>query len=73
MENTKNAAPLLRRQSPEGDGAHCDAPVLLVSGAHTGTGNTALSHLGLPQRWGRRLAGAPKSVNENLVSGLSNF
>ena len=28
---------------------------------------------GMPERRGRRLAGAPKSGNENFVSGLSNF
>ena len=28
---------------------------------------------GMPGRRGRRLAGAPKSGNENFVSGLSNF
>jgi len=66
-------APLLRRQSPEGDGARCDAPALPVPEAYTGCSNTALSQPGMPERRGRRLAGAPKSGNGIIVSGLSDF
>jgi len=70
----KNSAPLLRRQSPEGDGAHCDVPASPVSGAHTGTCNTALSQPGdASSVRGRTLAEAPGSGNENFVSGYRTF
>jgi hypothetical protein len=66
-------APLLRRQSPEGDGAHCDASVIPVPG-HTQV--EVIRHYrnrGMPERQGRRLAGAPKSGNGIFVTGLSDF
>ena len=56
-KNTKNVAPLLRRQSPEGDGAPCDVSALPVSGALPGTGNAELSQPG-----DARAAGAEASL-----------
>jgi len=63
------------RPAPERDEALVnDDPALLLSGAHTGTGKTALSQPGdATSVRGRRLARAPKSDNETIYSRLSDF
>ena len=58
---------------PEGDGAHCDASALPVSGH---TQEQEIRHnrnRGMPEPRGRRQAFAPKSGNENFVSGYRTF
>jgi len=62
----------MRHQCPKGDGAHCDASALPVSGAHTG--NTALSQSGdASSGWGGGLLELPRAVKKILFQVYRTF
>ena len=72
-KKTNNAAPSCAASPPRGKGSIAMPRYYLYRGHTQVQVIRYYGKWGMPERRGRRLAGAPKSGNEIFVSGLSNF
>jgi len=73
-KKTNNAAPSCAASPPRGTGSIAMPRYYLYRGQTQVQVIRHYRNRGMPERWGRRLAGAPKSSgNKIFVSGLSNF